>query len=190
MAVGGFAVLIPHLWVVPFIVAVQNMGDLYQVPLMRMAAGVARPGRVGTWLTMVGMAVEAGNIVGYLAIIVINSLLSRSKNHFPLWIYYPAAGALGMLALVSIWGKPKTDMGWGAAAGNCRDQFKAMMLARKLAKRWEERALGPRVSAGGRPRGEADVESSSTPRDENADSPSDAGVMESRGGNAAQPEVC
>mmetsp|Transcript_1418 Transcript_1418/g.4154 ORF Transcript_1418/g.4154 Transcript_1418/m.4154 type:complete len:552 (-) Transcript_1418:91-1746(-) len=174
MSVGGFTVLIPKMWIVPVIVAVQNTGELYQVPLMRMAAGVARPGRVGTWLTLVGMAFEAGNILGGFAIILFNSIFCKSNNEdsFPLWIYYPVAGAVAMLALLSVCGVPKGQIGWGSAAGTCKEQFAVMMLARRAGLKLRARARARHEAArelGGASSPPESGESDSTSADSESD---------------------
>eukprot|EP00418_Pyrodinium_bahamense_P025782 CAMPEP_0179137024 /NCGR_PEP_ID=MMETSP0796-20121207/65337_1 /TAXON_ID=73915 /ORGANISM="Pyrodinium bahamense, Strain pbaha01" /LENGTH=482 /DNA_ID=CAMNT_0020836163 /DNA_START=7 /DNA_END=1452 /DNA_ORIENTATION=- len=128
-------------WLVPVVVAVQTLSGLYQVPLMRLAAGVARPGRIGTWLTVVGMAVECGRMLGNLVIILTNELMIAHTHHVLLWRYYPAAGVVALFALLFLSGKPKLAIGWGAAAGGCKEQLEAVIIAHKVSRHWKRKAF-------------------------------------------------
>lgn len=126
---------ISRMWLVPAVVAVQAFYDLYDVPLMRMAAGIARPMRVGEWVAIVGLAKELGEMIGNLLVFILNDTL-RNINSDLIWLYYPTAAILALMAIIPLLGKPAGTVGWGAAAGCPLGQFTSMIHARTAGTRW------------------------------------------------------
>lgn len=118
-----------EIWLLPIIASVQAFSGLAMLPLMRLAAGAAPPGRLGEVLAAVGMAMQLSGLLSNLLVAVMNPVLNTR-----LWVYYVVAALIALLALLPVLGRPRG--GWGAAAGQLQDELAAEILAKIMATRW------------------------------------------------------
>mmetsp|Transcript_57372 Transcript_57372/g.147527 ORF Transcript_57372/g.147527 Transcript_57372/m.147527 type:complete len:546 (-) Transcript_57372:920-2557(-) len=148
---GAILAIVPvaaRWYIVPLVVVAQNYASLVNVPLLRLAGGVAPPGRVGEALAAVGVAGQTANLVGNAAVVVINPLLFGTLMTNPFWVYYPACALLSLSALIPVLRSPKG--GWGAASGQVSDIVYATTLAHVAAQRWRQKAQPDAMAEEGR----------------------------------------
>lgn len=126
---------IPQLWWVVIIVAVKDYSFLPRVPIMRMVAGVAPPGRMGEAISAAGIVSQLAGLVGNGLVAVLGHVFAAMHMADPLWLYFVAGGFLTLLALLPLLGQPKN--GWGVAAGRLDDFTAAVVMASVATSRWK-----------------------------------------------------
>jgi len=125
----------PFMWILPVVVIALNYTGLPQVPLFRMIAGVAPPGRMGEALSAAGITMQAAGLVSNLMIALTSSRVQNIPMKSPLWVFYPLAAVLQFCAVLPLLGNPRHGH-WGAAAGVVEDQVMATIYAAVFGLRW------------------------------------------------------
>lgn len=136
VTLGAFMAEVKQFWFIALTVIFLNYASLPNVPLMRLVAGLAPPGRVGESLTAIGIAAQLASLIGNAAVVFINHKLMQTDMANPLWIYYPMCGTLTLMAILPIQGTPYG--GWGAASGLREDQMVAIVYAHVAQQRWRK----------------------------------------------------
>lgn len=135
MSVGAFLAVVRQIWFVGVVVTLLSYSGLPRVPLSRIVAGVAPPGRMGEALSAMGVVAQAAGLLANCIVVLLNRSLIASPLANPLWVYYPAGGILTLLAVLPLLGAPKG--GWGAAAGLLKDVLFSVVWARVADARWK-----------------------------------------------------
>eukprot|EP00439_Symbiodinium_sp_Y106_P020884 s2616_g2.t1 len=112
---------------------------------MRLASGVAPPGRVGEALSSIGIAAQLASLIGNIAVAVLNRWLMSTDLYDPLWIYYPACGTLSLCAIIPLIGTPRG--GWGSASGDLQEQRRWRVDGNTASCSRDPEVLPPLVSA-------------------------------------------
>ena len=149
VAVGAFMAVVRQMWYIAVVVICLTYANMPNVPLQRIVAGVAPPGRTGEALATVGVFTMLAGLLGNMAVATLNPMLLKSSLHNPLWVYYPICGVLVFLAIVPLIGTPRG--GWGAATGKVGDQIMAISWADGALFRWyyfAERQRKSRIAKG------------------------------------------
>jgi len=136
---GVLLIVVSHLWFLPLVVTAESYTGLAMVPLMRLVAAVAPPGRVGEAMSAVGVSMQAAGLVGNAFVIMMHPLMKHIHMEKQLWIYYPLCAFLHILALLPVTGAP-SGAGWGMASGRVEDHFVAYVSASVAGRRWRNRA--------------------------------------------------
>ncbi|CAE7782488.1 unnamed protein product, partial [Symbiodinium microadriaticum] len=116
VTVGALMAEVRQMWFIAVVVICLNYAGLPNVPLMRLASGVAPPGRVGEALSSIGIAAQLASLIGNIAVAILNRWLMSTDLYDPLWIYYPVCGTLSLCAIIPLIGTPRG--GWGSASGD------------------------------------------------------------------------
>lgn len=124
------------LWFLPLVVVLQNYASLPRVPMMRIVAGVAPPGRMGEAISAVGISSQFSGLLGNGIVALLNPILLKCGMQNPLWIYFIAAGGMTLAGILPLVGTPKN--GWGVAAGRLEDFTVAVVWARVAKSRWKK----------------------------------------------------
>eukprot|EP00931_Biecheleriopsis_adriatica_P087067 TRINITY_DN61591_c0_g1_i1.p1 TRINITY_DN61591_c0_g1~~TRINITY_DN61591_c0_g1_i1.p1 ORF type:complete len:547 (-),score=107.39 TRINITY_DN61591_c0_g1_i1:61-1701(-) len=152
VSVGGLMAVVRQMWYIAVVVICLTYANLPNVPLQRIVAGVAPPGRTGEAIGTVGVFSMMASLVGNLAVASINPYLLSSSLSNPLWVYYPSCGFMVLLALIPLLGTPRG--GWGTASGKAVDSVHALIGARMAASKWKlhvaknRRTAGKKLSSG------------------------------------------
>ncbi|CAE7940958.1 unnamed protein product, partial [Symbiodinium sp. KB8] len=136
VTVGALMAEVRQMWFIAVVVICLNYAGLPNVPLMRLASGVAPPGRVGEALSSIGIAAQLASLIGNIAVAILNRWLMSTDLYDPLWIYYPVCGTLSLCAIIPLIGTPRG--GWGSASGDLQEQFMAVVYAHKSMQRWKK----------------------------------------------------
>lgn len=136
VTVGALMAEVRQMWFIAVVVICLNYAGLPNVPLMRLASGVAPPGRVGEALSSIGIAAQLASLIGNIAVAILNRWLMSTDLYDPLWIYYPVCGTLSLCAIIPLIGTPRG--GWGSASGDLQEQFMAVVYAHKSMQRWRK----------------------------------------------------
>jgi len=99
---------------------------------------------MGSWLNMLGVAVEVGAMIGYIVIMGLNlSYYTITKTSMSSWPYYPVCGLLVLLAYIPIQvdtpNPSNPRMGWGAAAGLPVEVLNNTLGVVKCARTWKRK---------------------------------------------------
>jgi len=138
LVAGAFMALARAYWFVPVVVIAEQYASLPNVPLMRLVAGVAPPGRMGEALSAAGVCQQIAGLLGNAIIAWLNKLLQESSIADPYWVYYPFCAVIAVTAILPLWGRPKG--GWGAAGGEAKEAFFASVNAKVAGRRWRSTA--------------------------------------------------
>lgn len=129
MSVGALMALVRHMWFIAVVTLCLNCAGMIHVPLMRLASGLAPPGRVGESLSAVGVATEVASLLANGLVVSCNSVLINAGLFDPLWIYYPIGGLISLCALAPLSGTPPG--GWGTGS--------AIVYAHRAQAKWRRR---------------------------------------------------
>mmetsp|Transcript_57916 Transcript_57916/g.188317 ORF Transcript_57916/g.188317 Transcript_57916/m.188317 type:complete len:188 (-) Transcript_57916:66-629(-) len=134
----------PQMWVLPIAVITLNYTGLTQVPLNRMVAGVAPPGRVGEALSAAGVSMQVAGFVANLFVVTVTPWVMQLPMKNPLFIFFPIAALLHLSSLYPVWGNPRRGR-WGAASGLVEEQASADIYTAMAAVRWRNKMRKPIV---------------------------------------------
>eukprot|EP00415_Alexandrium_ostenfeldii_P005143 UN5143 len=137
LSMGALIKAVRFMWFVAVLEFFLSLTDLYEVPLSRLVTGVARPGKVGEWLSTLGLAMEVAKLLGNAFTVGINTVFMINLHGLRLWWYYPSCGLLILLAALPILGTPKVPTGWGAAAGSRMEQLHMHLAVARAANKWK-----------------------------------------------------
>lgn len=144
VAVGAFMAVVQQMWYIAVVVICLTYAGMPNVPLQRIVAGVAPPGRTGEALAANGVFQMLAGLLGNMAVATLNPMLLSSSMPNPLWVYYPVCGLLVLMAILPLIGTPRG--GWGAATGSVTDQIHAISWADGALFRWYYFAMRQRMS--------------------------------------------
>jgi len=109
-------IFLPHLWAVGVVGAVLGSSLMVLPPLQAMVAQVAPPGRASEAMGAVGAFKCLASLLGNLLVSLIVPVLQRSGLGHPLWVLYPACGAMTLSAVLLVQRLPAVAA-HGATAG-------------------------------------------------------------------------
>jgi len=95
-------IFLPHLWAVGVVGAILGSSLMVLPPLQALVAQLAPPDRVSEAMGAVGAFKCLASLLGNLLVSLIVPVLRRSGLSHPLWVLYPACGAMTLSSLLLV----------------------------------------------------------------------------------------
>lgn len=146
VAVGALMALVRQMWFIAVVVICLTYASMTAVPLLRMVAGVAPPGRMGEALAAVGVFAQSAGLIGNFLVAVMNPLLLRTSLTNPLWVYYPTCACIVLMAIIPLSGTPRG--GWGPASGKPKELLISFVSSVVGWNRWKRFVCRRRMASG------------------------------------------